>query len=131
MSQKEVLTLSKEEILNKLQTSKEGLTSQEALLRLKRYGENSLKKVSNNAILIFAKQFKSSLIYLFVFAAVLSFFLKDITDGIVITIILLLNALLGFFQEYKSEKAIEKLEKYINRQILVVRDKKTSLIEEK
>jgi len=130
-TKQEAASYSIEEIYNKLKTGEQGLNNEEAKKRLGKFGENVLKKNTNSALGIFLKQFKSSLIYLLIIASVLSFLLQDFTDGIVITIILFLNAILGFFQEYRSEKAIEKLSKFINRQILVLREGKTELIEEK
>lgn len=108
-----------------------GLTESEVNERLKQYGENVLKKDENSFFRILGKQFKSSLIYLFIVAALLSFFLHDFTDSIVITVILLLNASLGFLQEYRSEKAIRELSKFISKQILVIRSGKTELVDER
>lgn len=131
MDKMDFASLSKAEILRKLNSSEEGLSSSETVRRLEIYGQNLLKKNSTSIFKIFAKQFTSSLIYLLVVASGFSFLLKDYSDGILILSILLINALLGFFQEYHSEKAIEKLEKLINHQILVKRDGENTLVEEK
>ncbi len=131
MNRNEVQTLQAGDLLAKLHSSPDGLSSQQANENLIKYGQNILRKQSVNPFTILLKQFTSSLIYLLIAAALIAFFLKDFSDGIVITIILLLNALLGFFQEYRSEKAIEKLAKLISRQIAVKRDGKTILLDEK
>jgi len=108
-----------------------GLTNEEAEKRLSKYGENVFKRETNTALKVFVRQFKNSLVYLFIVAIIISFLLHDITDGIVMTVILFLNASLGFIQEYRSEKAVEKLSKFISRQILVVRNGKEEVIDEK
>lgn len=131
MDKKEIITLTPSELLKKLDTTSDGLTAQEAEKRNRQYGQNALKKDKNTSLKIFVKQFKSSLVYLLALAALLSFFLRDLSDGIVITIVLLINTLLGFVQEYRSEKAIEKLSKLIGKQSLVIRQGKTELIDEK
>lgn len=131
MDKKEAATFSPQTVLQKLNTSSDGLSSSEASERLQQYGENILKKETNTALKIFAKQFKNSLIYLFIMAAALSFFLQDFTDGTIITVILFINAILGFLQEYRSEKAIEKLSKFISKEVLVLRQEETKLINEK
>lgn len=125
------LLLSVKDLLEKLESSKSGLTQKEAEHRLQVHGQNSFKKEKFGALKILIQQFKSSLVYLFIIAAVLSFFLKDFTDGIIITIILFINAILGFLQEYRSEKTIEKLSKFISKQVLVVRRGETELVDEK
>lgn len=118
-------------MLSKLESTRQGLSDEEVLHRQKLYGLNVLKRGTNTALQILGRQFKSPLVYLFAIAAILSFFLKDATDGIVISVILILNAFLGFFQEYRSERAIEKLSKLISRQVFVTRQGKTELLDEK
>src|SRR5258708_9174774 len=131
MKKQDIIHVSYKEVLTELNTTTDGLSSDEAKKRLQKYGENSLMRETNSALKIFVKQFKSSLVYLLGLAALLSFFLRDLSDGIVITIVLLINTLLGFIQEYRSEKAIEKLSKLISKQSLVVRSGTTELIDEK
>ena len=103
-----------------LNTSLDGLTITEASRRLSEHGQNVLKtaKQANTLSLIF-KQFKNSLIYLLLAACIVSLLLKDWNDGIVIAVILALNTGLGFYQEFKSGKAIEKLQKLVGKQVLV------------
>lgn len=131
MKKQDIIHISYKEVLAKLNTTTEGLSLEEATKRLQQYGENSLRRETNSALKIFVKQFKSSLVYLLGLAALLSFFLRDLSDGIVITIVLLINTLLGFIQEYRSEKAIEKLSKLISKQCLVIRNGITELVDEK
>jgi Mg2+-importing ATPase len=124
------LTLSRLEM--ELKTSTAGLSTNEAQKRLVKNGQNILKNETKNSFLkTLTNQFKSILVYLLVIADVLSFLLKDIHGGIVIFIILLINTTLGFIQETKSQKAIEKLQKLVSREILVKRDGRETLIAEK
>lgn len=115
-----------------LHSSPEGLTDSEVAVRLAQYGQNILKsKTKQSSFNLLLKQFKSSLVYLLLVACVVSFLLRDWNDGFVIAAILLINTGLGFFQEFKSEKAIEKLQKLVGKDILVKRNGKDGLVSEK
>ena len=132
MKNEKVQSLSTDQLLSTLHTSLNGLSPGEVDARLNQYGRNVLKnehKVSG--LSLFIKQFKSPLIYLLLAACVVSFLLRDLNDGFVIATILLINTGLGFFQEFKSEKAIEKLQKLVGREVLVKREGKEALIAEK
>jgi Mg2+-importing ATPase len=109
-------------MLAQLHTAEEGLSQREADARRAIYGPNRLKRERNTALGILGRQFKSSLIYLLAFASVFSYFLGDLSDGIIIAVILLINTLLGFFQEYRSERAVAKLSQLISKRIAVERD---------
>jgi len=132
MTDEKIQNYSTDELLSTLHTSLNGLSQIEVNARLTQYGQNILKnehKVSVANLLL--KQFKSPLIYLLLAACVVSFLLKDLNDGFVIATILVINTGLGFFQEFKSQKAIEKLQKLVGREVLVKREGKESLIAEK
>ena len=96
------------EILDKPYTkSPRGLSSAEAAERLKKYGENSLAKEKRaKPLKIFIGQFRDIMILILLAATVVSFFLGEIYDAVTIVIIVLLNAVLGFIQEYKTEKTL-------------------------
>jgi P-type Mg2+ transporter len=111
-----------QDLLGLLGSSPEGLSRSEAASRLGQYGPNELKRERNTALGVLARQFRSSLIYFLIVAAVLSFATGDLSDGVIITAILVINAALGFSQEYRSERAIEKLSKIISHNVLVERD---------
>jgi P-type Mg2+ transporter len=131
MDKKTLQTLDKEQAAHAVASSLEGLTAVEAKQRLTKYGPNALKSESKNGpFKLLLKQFRSSLIYMLLLADVLSFILKDINDAGVITAILLINTCLGFYQEFKSEKAIDKLQRLVSKEILVKRDGKETLIPE-
>jgi len=100
------------EIQEQLHTSSKGLLVAEAEERLKQYGKNELtekKKISVFVLLL--HQFKDVMIFILLIAAAISFAVGDIKDGVVILIIVLLNAIIGFVQEYRAEKAMEALKK--------------------
>ncbi|MDN5358342.1 MAG: P-type Ca2+ transporter type [Candidatus Diapherotrites archaeon] len=102
-----------------------GLTEEEAKKRLERYGENKIereKKVS--PLVIFARQFQDPLVYILLVAAGISAFLGEFTDFLLISIILVFNAIFGFVQEYRAEKAIEALKKMTTPRAKVLRDGK-------
>lgn len=87
-----------------------GLTRQEAHARLERYGPNQLTAVpSPNHLAILLHQFKSPLIYLLVFAALVSLALGELVDAAVIGVVLLLNAAIGYVQEHRAELSVRAL----------------------
>jgi Mg2+-importing ATPase len=99
-----------DEILKELGTSREGLSEAEAERRLKEHGPNILHpRKRTDALTILIGQFKSPIILLLLFAAILSFYLGDATDSVIILIIVLASGLLGFWQEYEANSAVEKL----------------------
>lgn len=103
-------SLSVETCLQKMESSADGLTSDEAKNRLLRYGLNKVKgKEQISPLKIFLSQFQGMLVYLLFGAGILSFLIGEHIDGIAIIAILLLNGILGFVQEFKAEKAMEAL----------------------
>lgn len=131
MDKNEIKNLDENELISKLKTSLSGLTDTESDNRLSLYGPNVFKRDSKNGILkLILKQFKSSLIYLLILATLLAFILKDYSDGIIILVILVINTGLGFYQEYKSENAVEKLQKLVSKEILIKREGKETLVSE-
>lgn len=119
------------ELFNVLGSSVEGLTDHEAQNRLGIYGSNVLKDESKKSLFrLVLNQFKSSLIYLLILASLLSFILNDLSDGFIILAILIINTGLGFYQEYRSENAVAKLQKLVSKEALVKRDGREILIGE-
>lgn len=103
------------EILDKLDkpysSPEKGLSSADAAERLKKYGGNTLAKEKKaRPIKIFLGQFRDVMIMILLAATVVSFFLGELYDAVTIIIIVLLNAVLGFIQEYKTEKTLIALE---------------------
>lgn len=100
-----------------------GLSTQEAQQRLSQYGKNEIAIVAKKAALdIFVSQFTNVLFLLLFIAAGISFALGDIFDAIFILLIILLNGILGFLQEYRAEQAIAKLTKMTISKTVVIRD---------
>ena len=121
--------LSKEEVVAKIHSSLNGLNQEQARARLKQFGLNRLKKTRHfNALKVFLSQFRSFFLIILIFAAILSYFMGSIIDAVVIFAILLLNAGLGFFQEYKAEKAIDELKKMMVPEAKVLRNNKVMKI---
>lgn len=105
-----------------------GLSTSEVELRRKGYGLNRLPESKVRPWQIFLRQFKSSFIYLLIGAAVLSFSLGEVTEGGMIIIFLAINSSLGFFQEYRSERTVELLRRYIATKVKVRRDGTVSTV---
>lgn len=121
-----------EEILRLLKTSENGLSEREAEERLKRYGPNLIeKKRKLEPLKILVRQFTSFLVLLLVFAACVSFLIGEFFDGLAISAIIILNASLGFFQEYRAEKAVETLKKLAAPKAKVLRDGKIRILDAK
>jgi Ca2+-transporting ATPase len=115
--------LSKEETLQLLNTSETGLTNTEAKNRLKKYGYNELiSKKPDSVLKLFLSQFKSPLIYILIFAAIVSFFVGKFSNTIVICIVLLTNAIMGFMQENRARKTMENLKKLSAPKTKVLRE---------
>jgi len=114
-----------------LSTNKDGLTSLEAEQRLEKFGLNELKTGEKvNPFVIFLNQFKDLLVIILIVAglitAALGFIEKDdkvIIEVIAITVVIIINAGLGFYQEYSAEKAIEALRTMSKSEAIVLRDK--------
>ncbi len=118
-------TKSLNEIYSELQTSKQGLTQEDAKIRLEKYGKNKIKKTHKlRPLKILISQFNSFLIYILIIAAGISFFIDNIIDAVVISIIILINAIIGFTQQYKAEKSIANLRKLIIPKSKVIRENK-------
>lgn len=123
MDKQKATTVTTDQLLVELQTSKNGLTSSEAVTRMQQFGPNMLKNEAKRSTLsLLIKQFKSSLVYLLIVASIVSFALKDFNDGAVIAVILVINTGLGFYQEFKSEKAVQKLQILVGKVTKVIRD---------
>lgn len=101
----------------------EGLSSSEALERLDQYGVNRLTEQSGQSpLVLFLGQFKSLLIVVLFVAAILAASIGDLGDGLVILSVMLINAFLGFYQEFQAEKALGALKKMLALQAKVRRD---------
>ncbi|MGQ9617465.1 MAG: calcium-translocating P-type ATPase, PMCA-type [Candidatus Aminicenantia bacterium] len=122
-----------EETIQILDSSPEGLSYSEAKSRLLQYGQNRIEeKKKRSPFILFLNQFFDFMIIILILAAIISAFLGEGMDSIAILTIVLLNSVIGFVQEYKAEKAIEKLKAMAEPETLVLRDsvKKSVSVEE-
>ena len=106
-----------------------GLNSFEAGKRLAEFGPNQLqekKKIS--PFEIFLEQFKDFIIWVLIGAAIVSGFLQEWVDALAIVAIVVLNAILGFIQEYRAEKSLAALKKLSSPNSKVIRDNQHSVI---
>lgn len=118
-----------DDVIQKVQSSKKGLSAGEAIARLETYGSNEIISGKKRSVwLMIINQFKDLMILVLIAAAVVSGFLGDITDTIAIIAIVVLNAVIGFVQEYRAEKAMEALKKMALTNALVMRDNITTKV---
>lgn len=112
-----------DKLLEALGASPQGLSAEEALRRLKEYGPNRLRpKRRYGPLNLFISQFNSPIILLLLFAAILSFYLDDKVNSLIIFLILLVSGSLGFWQEYMATNAIEKLLELVRVKARALRD---------
>jgi Mg2+-importing ATPase len=107
---------------------KNGLDTSQVNDRLNQEGQNSLSSHKISWVEILSRQFKSPFVFLLLLAAVVSFFLEGYIDALIIVLFISLNTFLGFFQEFKSENALQMLEKYTQSMCKVLREGKQILV---
>lgn len=118
--------LSGQDALSALRTNLNGLSNEEVLSRQIQFGPNALQdKKSKPAWLIFINQFYDFMIIVLVAAAIIAGLIGDIIDTIIIFVIVLLNAIIGFMQEFNAEKAMESLRRMVEVKAHCIRDGKT------
>lgn len=121
-----------EELYEQFSSSEKGLSSGEASRRLQKYGPNELEEQKGDPWWkLLLNQFNSPVIWILLGAVIVSLFIGEAVDAIVIGVILVLNAVLGFIQEFKAEKAIEALKKMAGLKAVVIRDGKQVKIDAK
>ena len=119
-------------ILSKYDTNLEGLSLNQVNERQAKFGPNELKeKKKKSKIQIFLMQFADILIILLILAAIASYFIGDIIDSLVILFVVVLNAVVGYRQEYKAEKAMNELKNLVNKKAVVRRKGQISKINAK
>ena len=116
-------SLKHSEVFRSLNSSVKGLSEKESEKRLKEYGLNELKKEKRSVWLdIFVNQFKNALILLLVFACILSLLLGEKIEAFAIFVIIIINAILGFIQEYRADRSVQALKKMASPTATVLRD---------
>lgn len=112
-----------EEIEKELQTSNKGLNKKEVLIRQKKYGKNILPKKEQDTIFkIFINEFKDPIIILLLVAIIASLIAGEIVDAIAIFLIVIIDSIMGTYQENKANNTAEALEKLVKTKTKVVRD---------
>lgn len=117
--------MSVEDVLAKLNTSQDGLSRGRAVRLLRRYGKNELKtQIQMPLWLLFLAQFRELLIIILVIGGLISFLIGDYRGTTIIFIIVLVNAAIGFSQEYRAGKVVDALKEMLRSQAKVRRDGK-------
>ena len=126
-----------DEVLGILETSRDGITDEEAAKRLEVYGPNELKEEKKKQWYhLVIEQFTSILVVILIISAVVSAYIsiqagEPMTDAGVILFIVVMNAVLGFVQEYRAEKAVEALKAMVSPHVLVRRGGREESIDSK
>ena len=117
--------MNKTKLLNEFETSMNGLSDSEVKKRLKKYGLNELPKEEHKSVMsIFFNSLKDPIIYVLIAAAILSFIGKEALDAFAIMFIILVDAIVSTFQEYRAEQNAEALKNLIKFKVKVVRNNK-------
>jgi len=107
-----------------------GLSSAQASELLKKHRPNELRgKKHVSGLKVFLSQFTSPLIYVLVFASLVTLFLKDFTDSLVIFAAVAINTALGFYQEFKAQKTLQALKSLLSPKAKVIRDGRQQIID--
>ena len=118
-----------DQLLKELETSRSGLSSEEARRRLAQYGPNELQREEpKGALYYLAKQINQPLIYVLLVSALVTAYLGEWVDTTVILVVVAVNALIGYFQERKAGQAIEELLKYEVASAKVKRDGHSQIV---
>jgi len=121
--------MGKEEVLLRLKSTEKGLSEKETQARFRKYGVNIIeRKHKINPLLIFLNQFLDPLVVILIIVTFISFYLGEYLDSGVILVIISINAVIGFFNEYKAEKSIELLQRLSSQQSKVLRNGQEKLI---
>lgn len=121
--------LTADETIQELNASSNGLSNEEAKKRLQQFGANELvEKKEKPWWILLLGQFTDFMILLLLIAAIVSGFIGDITDTIIIIVLVLINALIGFSQEYRARNAVKALKKMAAFNAAVIRDNVIQII---
>ena len=129
---KEYYKMSHEEVLNELNTNREGLTTKEVNERTNKYGYNELPQKEKTSILkIFLGELKDPIVILMLVAGFSSFIVGEIVDGLAILFIIVVDLIMGTYQENKAENTADALASLVKEEARVIRDGKEIKIESK
>lgn len=127
----DVKNIRMKDLLNEINSDKNGLTDEEAKTRLKKYGLNELKQEKKNLFLKILSSFWGPIPIMIEAAAVLSLIINHFTDFAIIMILLLMNVTIGFWHDLKADKAIEMLKQKLSPDSRVKRDGKWQALQAK
>jgi len=129
---KQVWASPSEKVFSQLKSSESGLTDEEANQRLKAYGINEISsKGRRGGLIIFLSQFQNFFVLILAAATILSYFFGEKINAVIILVMIFITALFGFFQEYKAEKTVQKLKKYITIKARVLRNGQIKTVDSK
>ena len=115
--------LPENELLAKLDATPQGLTSEQANIRVERYGLNDISAVRKRPVILqFLLHFRNLLVIILIIAAAISLFVGEITNAVIIFLIVIMSVTLDFFQEYKAEHAADLLRQKIISKATVLRN---------
>src|SRR5512144_1244097 len=121
--------LTTDQLLSSLHTTLNGLQQPDAESRIKQYGPNTLKaQRQTTAFGLLLSQFKSPLVLILIFASIVSAFVGEWTDAVIIIAVVIGSTMLGFVQEYRANNAVEKLRSQVTIKSSVLRDGKPQMI---
>src|SRR3989304_7103419 len=115
-------SLTIEEVIRELKTSSKGLSQEEASRRLILYGRNCLEEERGSVWRVFFRQFHNPLVYVLMFASLISIAIGEWVDFFVINSVIIFNSLIGFWQEIKAEASLKALKKLTKNKNVVLRD---------
>lgn len=122
MAEGKYYQMTAEEALQSLGTTIKGLEGDEAARRIDQYGKNELSaQIEAPRWMLFVSQFKDLLVIVLIAAAVISFIIGSVRDAVVMLIIVFINAIIGFVQEYKVSRILESLKSLIKSPARVIR----------
>jgi Ca2+-transporting ATPase len=117
-----------DEVFSSLDATPQGLNSSQAQKRLEQYGKNTIKEEKPSKTKLFLHQFANVLIYVLLIAAVITLILGELVDFALIVSLIIINSIIGFWQELKAEASIRALQKLTENKLIVLRDGKTVAI---
>lgn len=121
-NKKQIYNLTPEEVLKKFGSSQDGLSDDEAEKKLQEFGENKIAKKQNwKWLKLILAQFNDALVWILLVAAGLALVFAEYRDATIIGIIVMLNATVGFFQEFKADRVLESIKKLTASFALVFR----------
>ncbi|EIA25654.1 Cation-transporting ATPase, partial [Candidatus Arthromitus sp. SFB-4] len=107
-----------------------GLTKEQVEINVKEFGKNRIKEKNKTSIFsILLSQFNDIMIWILIVATIISGIIGDVADSIVIVVIIVINAILGFIQEFRTEKSLESLKKLSSPTTKVIRDGNLKIID--